>query len=353
MRPRKRYRLWGTIYAAALILFTAYVLLDTFVIPRSYAAVEDGSIRTETSGKEAEITVSAAGAADSPEEQSAEDAADTSVASNDADASDDEEQAATAPVAAAPAVTASTTSATETSYQSDGVSITLTTTRYQNTTIYVADITVSSVDALKTALAKDTYGKNITEKTSVIAEDHGAVLAVNGDYYGAQNKGYVIRNGTLYRESAALADQEDLVIGSDGSFSIIKEGEITAQELLNQGVWQVLSFGPALMEDGKISVGTDTEVDKAKTSNPRTAIGEIAPLHYLMVVADGRTEESTGLSLYELAEFMQSLGVTTAYNLDGGGSSTMYFNGQVVNNPTSGGEAISERKVSDIVYIGV
>ncbi|MBQ1284842.1 MAG: phosphodiester glycosidase family protein, partial [Lachnospiraceae bacterium] len=66
----------------------------------------------------------------------------------------------------------------------------------------------------------------------------------------------------------------------------------------------------------------------------------------------GRTSESEGLSLYELAEFMQSLGVTTAYNLDGGGSSTMYYNGQVINNPTTNGNQISERSVSDIVYIG-
>ncbi len=49
---------------------------------------------------------------------------------------------------------------------------------------------------------------------------------------------------------------------------------------------------------------------------------------------------------------MKTLGVKTAYNLDGGGSSTMYFNGQIVNNPTSWGGSISERGVSDIVYIG-
>ena len=49
---------------------------------------------------------------------------------------------------------------------------------------------------------------------------------------------------------------------------------------------------------------------------------------------------------------MQSLGVVTAYNLDGGGSSTMYFNGEVVNNPTTSGRSIKERSVSDIVYIG-
>ena len=90
----------------------------------------------------------------------------------------------------------------------------------------------------------------------------------------------------------------------------------------------------------------------AKTGNPRTAIGIVGGLHYLFVVSDGRTDESAGLSLYELAELMQSLGAETAYNLDGGGSSTMYFNGRVINHPTTSGRSIKERNVSDIVYIG-
>ncbi|WP_330390340.1 phosphodiester glycosidase family protein [Blautia sp. Marseille-P3201T] len=72
----------------------------------------------------------------------------------------------------------------------------------------------------------------------------------------------------------------------------------------------------------------------------------------MFVVSDGRTEESEGLSLLELAEFMDTLGVETAYNLDGGGSSTMYFNGEVINKPTTSGRNIKERSVSDIVYIG-
>ena len=190
-------------YAVALILFTAYVLLDTFVIPRSYAAVQDGTIQAETSGEDEEITVSASGA---------------SRAENSADGSETSDASDTGKLSSA----AETVTATDTSYQNSGVSITMTTTRYEDTTVYVADITLSSAEALKTALAKDTYGKNLTEKTSVMAEEHSAVLAVNGDYYGAQNRGYVIRNGTLYRDTAASSDQEDLVIGSDGSFSIIK-----------------------------------------------------------------------------------------------------------------------------------
>ncbi|MBQ1792951.1 MAG: phosphodiester glycosidase family protein, partial [Oscillospiraceae bacterium] len=159
-----------------------------------------------------------------------------------------------------------------------------------------------------------------------------------------------IRNGVLYR-STAKKGAEDLVIYKDGSFAIIREAEVTAEELLEDGAQQVLSFGPALIENGEISVSASEEVGRAKASNPRTAIAVIDDLHYLFVVSDGRTEESEGLSLYELAGFLQSKGAKTAYNLDGGGSSTMVFSGRVVNNPTAG-RSIKERSVSDIVYIG-
>jgi exopolysaccharide biosynthesis protein len=86
-------------------------------------------------------------------------------------------------------------------------------------------------------------------------------------------------------------------------------------------------------------------------SNPRTAIGQVSKLHYIVVVSDGRTSESQGLSLLELARVFEDQGCTVAYNLDGGGSSTMYFNGQIVNNPADGNGS-QEREVSDIVYFG-
>ena len=185
--------------------------------------------------------------------------------------------------------------------------------------------------------------------TSEIAEENDAILAINGDFYGAQNDGYVIRNGTLYRSTSG--GNEDLAILTDGSFRIFSEDEVSAEEILSEGASDVLSFGPGLVIDGEIAVTRDEEVGKAMASNPRTAIGVLEDGHYVFVVTDGRTSESTGLTLYQLAEFMESLGCSTAYNLDGGGSSTMYFNGQLVNNPTTGGNKISERAVSDIVYI--
>ena len=242
---------------------------------------------------------------------------------------------------------------TDTSYSDGNISVTLTEKTVNETQIYVADITLSSSDYLKTALAQNSYGTNVTAKTSVTAAENNAILAVNGDYYGANSSGYVIRNGVVYRDSVREdASNGDLAIYKDGSFKIIYEDQVSADQLVQDGVVNLLAFGPSLVENGEISVDTNTEVGQAMSSNPRTAIGIIDENHYIIVVSDGRTSESKGLSLYQMAEVMKSYGVKTAYNLDGGGSSTLYFNGQVINKPTTGGSKISERAVSDIVYIG-
>ena len=248
--------------------------------------------------------------------------------------------------------TATNVSTSDTSYSDDNISITLTEKTVSNTQVYIADITVSSAEYLKTALAQNTYGTNVTAKTSVTAANNNAILAVNGDYYGANSTGYVIRNGVVYRDTVREdSSNGDLAIYKDGSFKIIYEDEISADPLVKDGVVNLLAFGPSLVENGEIVVDTNSEVGQSMSSNPRTAIGIIDENHYIIVVSDGRTSESQGLSLYELAEVMKSYGVKTAYNLDGGGSSTLYFNGQVINKPTTNGN-ISERAVSDIVYIG-
>ena len=248
---------------------------------------------------------------------------------------------------------AKTATITNSSYKDENISIKLTETTVNHTQVYVADVTVSSSEYLKTAFAQNSFGTNVTAKTSVTAADNDAILAVNGDYYGANSSGYVIRNGVVYRDTVREnSNNGDLAIYKDGSFKIIYEDQISADQLVKDGVVNLLAFGPALVENGEIAVGKNQEVGQAMASNPRTAIGIIDENHYIIVVSDGRTSESEGLSLYQLAEVMKSYGAKTAYNLDGGGSSTLYFNGQVINKPTTGGNKISERAVSDIVYIG-
>ncbi len=287
---------YGICFGAALTVFTAYTLLDTFVLPRSYAEMEEPpSSAAEVMPKEYALT--------------------------------------------------------DTCYKDENMTITLTRHRDYDTEIYVVDVVVNDPSYLQRGFADDTYGRNIKDQTSDIAEEYGAIFAVNGDFYGAQTEGYVIADGVIYRDEPA-EDREDLAIMEDGSFMVFQERDIAADALLEQGVRHVLSFGPALFHDGEIMVTAREEVGRAKESNPRTAIGIYDPLHYVFVCSDGRTEESKGLSLHQLAEFMQGLGVTTAYNLDGGGSATMCFAGEIVNKPTANGRDFEERRVSDIVYVG-
>ena len=248
---------------------------------------------------------------------------------------------------------AETATVTDTSYSDDNISVTLTEKTVSNTQVYMADVTVSSSEYLKTAFAQNTYGNNVTAKTSETAANNNAILAINGDYYGANTTGYVIRNGVVYRDTVREdSSNGDLAIYKDGSFKIIYEDQVSADQLVKDGVVNLLAFGPSLVDNGEIVVDTNSEVGQSMSSNPRTAIGIIDENHYIIIVSDGRTTESEGLSLYQMAEIMKSYGVKTAYNLDGGGSSTLYFNGQVINKPTTNGNTISERSVSDIVYIG-
>ena len=96
---------------------------------------------------------------------------------------------------------AETATVTDTSYSDDNISVTLTEKTVSNTQIYITDVTVSSAEYLKTALANNTYGTNVTAKTSETAANNKAILAVNGDYYGANSTGYVIRNSVVYRDT--------------------------------------------------------------------------------------------------------------------------------------------------------
>ncbi len=242
---------------------------------------------------------------------------------------------------------------TENSYEDENISIKIDEVRYEGTTLFVADIKLNSLEFLKTAMAYDRFGKNICEKTSELAERKGAILAINGDYYGAHSRGFVIKNGVLYRSKVRGDDQyDDLVIYNDGSFATVNEKEITAKYLVDTGAYQLFAFGPTLVKAGKIEVGEDDEVDRALSSNPRCAIGIIDKLHYVFLVSNGRTDTERGVTLYELAAYMRNLGCETAYNLDGGGSATIWFNGEVLNTPVSNGKTGVERSVSDIVYIG-
>lgn len=222
-------------------------------------------------------------------------------------------------------------------------------------TYYVADVQLSDASYLQTALANNQFGRNIVDYTTSIAEDNNAILAINGDYYGFRSDGIIIRNGLLLRDEGV---RTGLAIYRDGTVRSYDETQVSGEQLIADGVLHTLSFGPVLVENGEaytdfdhVTVDTNFGNRSIQNSNPRTGFGYIAPNHYVWVVVDGRSEGySRGMTLNEFAALFEELGAQLAYNLDGGGSSTMVFMDEMMNNPLG---RQKEREVSDIIYIGV
>ena len=356
---RKPY-VYCVTFSLALTLLLAWSLLSVFIIPKDMEEPEEEyetiDLSQFTKPQESTTEREPSFILTLPSETHPDEPDDTREPSDSsAEASPDTEtnvEAETVPPAAYPIIT-------ENSYLDENISITITTVRRYGSNFHVAEVKLKDPQYLKTALAKDTYGLNIKEKTSTQAKRVGAILAINGDYYGANEKGYVIRNGVILRKTLRPTDDkrrkyfEDLAILWDGSLYPFDEQTTSIDDLKAMGAMQVFGFGPTLLKNGEIMVDAKTEVGVSNPSgNPRTAICYVAEGHYLFVVADGRTDESKGPTLMELAKVLQELGAVTAYNLDGGGSATMYFNGKLVNNPCTNWNEIHEREVSDIVYIG-
>lgn len=344
---------YAVTFSLALTLLLVWSLLAVFVIPREMEAPEEyETIDFSKFTRPAET--------DAATEPESEPVFILTLPSEEPDREPDEDgTTAEAPTEAVTEAPVEYPIITENSYLDEHIFITISTVRRYGSDFHVAEVKLSDPAYLKTALAQDTFGLNIKEKTSVQARRVGAILAINGDYYGANEKGYVIRNGHIWRKSLRPTDDkrrkyfEDLAILWDGSLYPFEEKTTTIADLSSMGAMQVFAFGPTLIKGGEIAVDADTEVGIANPSgNPRTAIAYLGECHYLFVVADGRTDQSKGPTLLELATVLRELGAETAYNLDGGGSATMYFNGKLVNNPCTNWNEIHEREVSDIVYIG-
>ncbi len=232
---------------------------------------------------------------------------------------------------------------TATGYRSADIDVTLSKVQRGDVTYYVQDIYVRYIDNLRTAFARNTFGRHIAGWTPDIANENAAIGAINGDYYGTGKMGAVIRNGVLYN---AAADGEVAVLFRDGTLKVYAPNDFDAEQAMAAGAYQAWDFGPGLMTPEGKAIGVFDSGIAGR--NPRTALGYFEPGHYAFVVVDGRQPGySNGMTLAKLAALFEELGCKAAYNLDGGQTSAMTFGGQVVNRPYKGG-----RQTSDIVFVG-
>lgn len=211
---------------------------------------------------------------------------------------------------------------------------------------YIAQIYVSDVSQIQSAFAKNTYGRNLYDTPESICEQNQAVLAINGDYYGGNDGGIVIRNGIAYR--TGRTDSDICVLFKDGRLKTYDGAGFDAEQVIRQGAWQAWTFGPVLLDgSGNPILDYHTSDYIKNNTHPRTAIGCIAPGHYVFVVEDGRQEGySSGITLDEMANVLIELGCQSGYNMDGGASSVLMWNGEKASHPDHGG-----RELSDMIII--
>ena len=239
---------------------------------------------------------------------------------------------------------------TATSYKSANVNINIIKEEDNGVVYFVTDIYVADLKYFKTAFAKspgDVEGYH--ESVPTIAQEQGALVAINGDYC-LDNKGFVVRNSKLFDRTKSPSDA--LVMYQDGSMQTIPASELDMDKIIAKAPYQVWTFGPMLLNNGEAMTQFNSPQNVGGANNPRTAIGYFEPGHYCFVTVDGRQEGYSypGYSLQQLSQLFKKLGCKVAFNLDGGQSTELvyYFNNSYsfVNKPYNGG-----RSTSDIVYI--
>ena len=229
------------------------------------------------------------------------------------------------------------------SYADDNLRVTVTENHTEDAVYYVADVYIRNITGFKTAFAGNKFNGGYAMPNDM-SSDHGALLALSGDCYKARPEGIVIRNGTLYRDTLS---GDVCILYTDGVMESYYESGFDLDAAVARGAYQGWCFGPKLIDQGQVPSGYNT-TDKIVSHNPRAAIGYFAPGHYCLVYVDGRgSDNSSGLTLNELSQIMIDLGCVDAYNLDGGQSSMMIFQNQIVGSPYKGG-----RDISDIIYFG-
>lgn len=195
------------------------------------------------------------------------------------------------------------------------------------------------------------------DKTGDLLKDGLPIAAVNGDYWGNANHTEVaVRNGVVLRYSEHISS-DICVLYFDGTMETVTPDEYDWNEIAAKSPYQIWEFGPALLDDngGMITEFSNDSYDHnvVDARHPRSSIGYYEPGHYALVVVDGRSDDSQGVRIAQLAQIYTELGCVQAYNFDGGDSCQAYFNGEmyrVDQEREENGEI--QRELFDIVCVG-
>lgn len=208
----------------------------------------------------------------------------------------------------------------------------------------MADIRLRNGAGFYSGAAYQQEGTDRREMPHSIARRYGAVLGFTGDFlrYFDNPKGVMIRQGKVYYESKAM---DTMAFLPDGTMEVYLAGTVTAQELLNKGVVNSYAFGPVIVKDGQYNQLAKRHF--TSPANRRCAIGMVDKTHFIVVT----TTDQFPIEI--MGELFLSLGCNTAYNMDGGHSSSMILMGEQLNaQPYESGLKTFQRAIPDMILLG-
>lgn len=232
---------------------------------------------------------------------------------------------------------------TENAYHDDSLDVRMESGELRGVAYYVAYFQVKSPTQLRTAIA-GRPNESVAALPSQMGKAKNAVLVLNGEYYIQRTKDiFISRQGKVFRDQADPV-KDVLVIDDRGDFHIFTSREKAAelQGFQDNGgvIVNAFSFGPALVIDGEQVKLRDDYYFYPRERTGRSAVCQMDTLSYAFLYCPGATQQ-------EICNVAASLNARQAYNLDGGNSSVMIFNGQYV----GGKKRNTEREQSDILYV--
>ena len=180
-----------------------------------------------------------------------------------------------------------------------------------------------------------------------LAKEANAKLAINCVFWHYEYyDNHIVFNNELLHELQTQSIRDYCVITEDGEMDILLAEEIAAAADFPPA-WHIWSFGPALVHNYKAMTEFETpfSYSVSKYAHPRTAIGYFSPNHFCFLIIAGRNDSDKGATLEEMAKFFELIGCKEAYNLDGGGSSHIWYNGSELGVPCD------DRILTEIIYI--
>lgn len=193
-----------------------------------------------------------------------------------------------------------------------------------------------------------------------IMRDNKAVFGINDDQfahrmYNHDTVGIIIRNGKIISSKTRKSGNKSwptldtAAFFPDGTMQVFLSKDVTAQEYLDMGAENVLSFGPYLLKDGEMNPQFGTRMTDREN---RMGLGMVEPYHYVAVYVEGRNKYSRGADMEWMAKKMLELNATDAINLDGGATACMVFMGKKIKISNPNGVVRSERSVSGMIAVG-